>query len=83
MLLQVEEGVELFEETMAKMQEANSDNQREKFQVYLSLEAFEAFMNEKYLNIGDVIEFYFGVEQIVSVYWSISANQVLPKNVSG
>ncbi|VDN27829.1 unnamed protein product [Gongylonema pulchrum] len=28
----VEEGVELFEETMAKMQEANSDNQREKFQ---------------------------------------------------
>lgn len=30
--LQIDEGVELFEETMAKMQEANSDNQREKFQ---------------------------------------------------
>uniref|UniRef100_A0A914WTQ6 CCR4-NOT transcription complex subunit 3 n=1 Tax=Plectus sambesii TaxID=2011161 RepID=A0A914WTQ6_9BILA len=28
----IDEGVELFEETMAKMQEANSDNQREKFQ---------------------------------------------------
>lgn len=28
----IEEGVELFEETMAKMQEANSENQREKFQ---------------------------------------------------
>uniref|UniRef100_F1KUZ1 CCR4-NOT transcription complex subunit 3 n=1 Tax=Ascaris suum TaxID=6253 RepID=F1KUZ1_ASCSU len=28
----IEEGVELFEETMSKMQEANSDNQREKFQ---------------------------------------------------
>lgn len=28
----IEEGVEIFEEIMAKMQEANSDNQREKFQ---------------------------------------------------
>lgn len=31
--LQVEEGVELFEEIRFKMQEANSENQREKFQV--------------------------------------------------
>lgn len=36
----MEEGVELFEETMAKMQEANSDNQREKFQVHLLPKAF-------------------------------------------
>ncbi|KAK6740443.1 hypothetical protein RB195_008733 [Necator americanus] len=28
----IDEGVELFEETMMKMQEANSDNQREKYQ---------------------------------------------------
>ncbi|VDN50410.1 unnamed protein product [Dracunculus medinensis] len=28
----IDEGVELFEETMSKMQEANSENQREKFQ---------------------------------------------------
>ncbi|KAE9420214.1 hypothetical protein Angca_005645 [Angiostrongylus cantonensis] len=28
----IDEGVELFEETMVKMQEANSDNQREKYQ---------------------------------------------------
>ncbi|EYC20836.1 hypothetical protein Y032_0021g454 [Ancylostoma ceylanicum] len=28
----IDEGVELFEETMKKMQEANSDNQREKYQ---------------------------------------------------
>lgn len=31
-MFQIDEGVELFEETMAKMQEANSENQREKFQ---------------------------------------------------
>jgi hypothetical protein len=30
--LQVDEGVELFEEIMAKMSEANSDNQRDKLQ---------------------------------------------------
>lgn len=30
----IDEGVELFEEIMMKVQEANSDNQREKYQVF-------------------------------------------------
>ena len=34
--LQIDEGVELFEETMSKINEANSDNQREKLQVRIS-----------------------------------------------
>lgn len=35
--IKIDEGVELFEETMGKMSESNSDNQREKLQVYSSL----------------------------------------------
>lgn len=36
--------MELFEETMAKMQEANSDNQREKFQVNFFHSFFYEFL---------------------------------------
>uniref|UniRef100_A0A8R1TYX1 Not3 domain-containing protein n=1 Tax=Onchocerca volvulus TaxID=6282 RepID=A0A8R1TYX1_ONCVO len=68
MLLQVEEGVELFEETMAKMHEANSDNQREKFQRKILQDDFKKEEIKKLQRLRDQIKGWQNSSDIKIIY---------------
>lgn len=90
----MEEGVELFEETMAKMQEANSDNQREKFQVYFLLKTYkpeENLLDENLENLNLCRIFLLQICCIFSLILLFEdftvliyqSNHVPKKNISG